>query len=94
MEVLYAPWIWQWCSILLRQIDASRPANLCHPKRTFPAGAELMQAFMGKYESEHQIVHLELPTMHKPLVVAPGCTMHFGELIAIFFHQQGLHQHT
>jgi hypothetical protein len=28
---------------------------------------------MGKYAPEHQIVHLELPTMHKPLVVAPEC---------------------
>jgi hypothetical protein len=32
---------------------------------------ELVQAFTGKYAPEHQIIHLELPTMHKPLVVAP-----------------------
>jgi hypothetical protein len=36
-----------------------------------PSGGELVQAFMRKYASEHQIIHLELPTMHKPLVVAP-----------------------
>jgi hypothetical protein len=30
-----------------------------------------VQAFTGKYVLEHQIVHLELPTMCKPLVVAP-----------------------
>jgi hypothetical protein len=30
-----------------------------------------MQAFSGKYVSEHQIVHLELPTIHKPLVIVP-----------------------
>jgi hypothetical protein len=29
-----------------------------------------MQAFTGKYAPEYQIVHLELPIMHKPLVVA------------------------
>jgi hypothetical protein len=29
-----------------------------------------MQAFSGKYVSEYQIVHLELHTMHKPLVIA------------------------
>jgi hypothetical protein len=34
-------------------------------------GATLVQAFLGKYALENQIVHLELPTMHKPLVIAP-----------------------
>jgi hypothetical protein len=34
-------------------------------------GGELVQAFTGKYAPEHQIIHLELPTIHKPLVVAP-----------------------
>jgi hypothetical protein len=33
-------------------------------------GGELVCAFMGEYVSEHQIVHLELPTMHGPLVIA------------------------
>jgi hypothetical protein len=70
LEVLYVPWIWQWCSILLRQADASRPANLCHPKRTLPMRGELVQAFLGKYVSEHQIIHLELLTIHKLLVIA------------------------
>jgi hypothetical protein len=32
-----------------------------------------VQAFMGKYAPEHQIVHLELPTMHKLLLVASEC---------------------
>jgi hypothetical protein len=32
-------------------------------------GGELVQAFLGKYASDYQIVHLELPTMHKPLVI-------------------------
>jgi hypothetical protein len=30
-----------------------------------------VQAFTGKYVPEHHIIHLELPTIHKPLVVAP-----------------------
>jgi hypothetical protein len=30
-----------------------------------------VQAFLGEYALEHQIVYLELPTMHKPLVIAP-----------------------
>jgi hypothetical protein len=68
--VLYVSWIWQWCPILHSQTDASRLANLCHPKRTLPAGGEHVCAFTGKYAPEHQIVHLELPTMHKPLVIA------------------------
>jgi hypothetical protein len=36
-EVFYVPWIWLWCSILRRQADASRPVNLCYPKRTLLA---------------------------------------------------------
>jgi hypothetical protein len=91
MKVLYVPWIWHWCSILLSQADTSGVANLCHPKRTLPLGGELVQAFMEKYTLEHQIVHLELPTMHKPLMVAPCGTVHFRELLVIFFHQQGQH---
>jgi hypothetical protein len=41
--------------------------NSCHPKRTLLAGGELVCAVMG---GEHQIVHLVLPTIHKPLVIA------------------------
>jgi hypothetical protein len=44
---------------------------LSHPKGTLLVGGELVCAFTGKYEPEHQIVHLELQTMHKSLVIAP-----------------------
>jgi hypothetical protein len=37
MDVLYVPWISQWCSILLSLVDASRPTNLCHPEKTLPS---------------------------------------------------------
>jgi hypothetical protein len=47
--------------------------KLGSPKRALLAGGEHVQAIMGKYASEHQIIHLELPTMHKLLVVAPEC---------------------
>jgi hypothetical protein len=70
-DVLYISWIWQWCSILHSQADASRPVNLCHQKRTLPARGELVSTLMGKYAPKHQIVHLELPMMCKPLVIAP-----------------------
>jgi hypothetical protein len=73
MDELYVPWIWQLCSILLSQADTYRPANLCHPKRALPTGGELVKAFTRKYALEHQIVHLELATMHIPLVVALEC---------------------
>jgi hypothetical protein len=68
--VLYVPWIWHGCSILRSQVDASRLVDLCHPERTLPAGGELVCAFMGEYASEHQILCLELPTMHELLVIA------------------------
>jgi hypothetical protein len=32
-----------------------------------------VQAITRKYVPEHQVIHLELPTIHKPLVVAPEC---------------------
>jgi hypothetical protein len=72
-ELLYVPWIWQWCSIHHSQADASRPANLCHPKRILPVEGELVCTFTGKFALEHKIVHLELPTMHKPLVIMLEC---------------------
>jgi hypothetical protein len=52
-------------------VDTSSLANLCHPERTILTGGEFVQAFSGKYVPEHQIAHLELPTMHKPLLIAP-----------------------
>jgi hypothetical protein len=45
--------------------------NLCHPKRTLPAGGEHVCAFTGKYAPKHQIIYLELSTLHKLLVIAP-----------------------
>jgi hypothetical protein len=53
MEVLYVPWIWQWCSILRSQVDASRPADLCHLERTLPAEGELVCAFTSEYALKH-----------------------------------------
>jgi hypothetical protein len=50
-------------------VDESRATNLCHLKRTLPAGGELVCAFTGKYAPEYLIVHLELPTIHEPLVI-------------------------
>jgi hypothetical protein len=53
-----------------RRIQADK---LMSPRKDPPSkGEELVQAFKGKYTSEHQIVHLELPTIHKSLVVALG----------------------
>jgi hypothetical protein len=75
MELFYGPWIWQWCSILCSLEDTSEVAYLCHSKGTLPAGGELVHYFTGKNVLEHQIVHLELPTMHEPLVIAPKCLM-------------------
>jgi hypothetical protein len=45
--------------------------DLCHLKRTLPAGVELICAFTGEYTPEHQIIHLELSTMHEPLLIMP-----------------------
>jgi hypothetical protein len=68
-EVLYVPWIWQWCSMLCSQANASGAVDLSHSDGTLLPGGELVHSIMGKNVSEHQIVHLELPTMHEPLVI-------------------------
>jgi hypothetical protein len=70
IEVLYAPMIWQWCSILRSRADASRAADLGYPKGTLPTGGECARAFMGKYALERQVCLLELPATHEPLVIA------------------------
>jgi hypothetical protein len=53
IEVLYVPWIWQWCSILCNQADPSSAGDLRHPERTKPVKGELVCAFTGEYAPEH-----------------------------------------
>jgi hypothetical protein len=48
-------------------------AVVSHGKDPPSEGGGLVQAITGKYVPEHQVIHLELPTIHKPLVVAPEC---------------------
>jgi hypothetical protein len=69
--VLYVLWICQWCSILHSQANAFGAADLGHSEGTFPTGGELVHSLTGKNAPKHQIVHLELPTTHEPLVIAP-----------------------
>jgi hypothetical protein len=70
-EVLYVPWAWHWFSLLRCQVDASRSAHLGYPVGTFPAGGKFVRALPAKHLPEDQIIHLELPASHEPLVVAP-----------------------
>jgi hypothetical protein len=72
-EVLYVPWVVQWFSILRSQVDTSRVAYLGHTKGTLPAGGELVSSFSSEHPSVHQIVHLELSAVHKPLLVVFEC---------------------
>jgi hypothetical protein len=50
-------------------VDASGAADLCHSEGTIPVEGELVHFLTGKNVPEHQIVHLELPTIHEPLVI-------------------------
>jgi hypothetical protein len=45
-------------------------ADLCYPEGTLPAGGEFIHAFTGEYAPEHQVIHLEPPATHEPLVIA------------------------
>jgi hypothetical protein len=62
--------------------------KLGSPKRALLARGEHVQAIMGKYASEHQII------LESGSTRVPSGTVHFGELLAIFFHRQGRHHHT
>jgi hypothetical protein len=69
-EVLYVPWTWHWFSLLRCQEDASRSAHLGYAVGTFPVGEKFIHALPAKHPPEDQIIHLELPALHEPLVVA------------------------
>jgi hypothetical protein len=70
-EVLYVPWAWHYFSLLRCQADTSRSTYLGYLVGTFPAGGKFVHALLTNHPSEDQIIHLDLPASHKPLVVAP-----------------------
>jgi hypothetical protein len=76
MEVLYVLWMWHWFSLLRCQADASRSAHLGYPVGTLLAGGKSVHALLAKHPPEDQIIHLELPASHEPLVVAPTGSVH------------------
>jgi hypothetical protein len=68
--VFYVLRAWHWFSILRCQADAPRAAYSGYPEGTFPAGGKLVHTLPVKDPPEHQIVHLELPAAHEPLMIA------------------------
>jgi hypothetical protein len=70
-EVLYVPRAWHWFSLLRSQASTSRSTHLGYPEGTFPAGKKFVHALLIKHPPKDQIIHLELPALHEPLVVAP-----------------------
>jgi hypothetical protein len=76
-EVLYVPWMRHWFSLLRYQVDTSRSAHLGYLVGTFPAGGKFVHALPAKHPPEDQIIHLEVPASHEPLVVAPAGSVHF-----------------
>jgi hypothetical protein len=76
-EVLYVSWAWHWFSLLRCQADTSRSAHLGYPVGTFPAEGKFVHTLPTKHPLEEQIIHLELPASHEPLVVAPVGSVHF-----------------
>jgi hypothetical protein len=76
-EVHYVPWARHWFSLLHCQADASMSAHLGCPVGTFSVGEKFVHALPPKHPIEDQIIHLELPASHKPLVVAPAGSVHF-----------------
>jgi hypothetical protein len=90
-DVLYIPWIRQWCSILLRQADASGSANLCHPERTlfFDGSSRKQGAEVGVLlltsdgEKFKYMVHLDFKTTnnmaeYEPPIFGLSTTLSLG----------------
>jgi hypothetical protein len=70
-EVLYVPRAWHQFSLLRSQADTSTLAHLGYLEGIFPAGGKFVHALQVKHPPEDQIIHLELPASHEPLVVVP-----------------------
>jgi hypothetical protein len=56
-------------SIFCCQAYTSKVADLGHLEGGLPARGEPISAFSWEHLSEHQIIHLELPTTHEPLSI-------------------------
>jgi hypothetical protein len=54
-------------------VDASGAVDLGYLEGSLPNGGELVGTLLSEHPPEHQIIHLELPAMHKPLLIAPEC---------------------
>jgi hypothetical protein len=60
-----------WFSLLRCQADTSSSAHLGYLIGTFPIGEKFVHALPARHLPEDQSIHLELPALHEPLVVAP-----------------------
>src|SRR6185312_8182926 len=74
--------------------DASGPAHLCDLEGPLPAGGEFVEPCSVQDPPQDEVASPELPTMHEPLMIAPGCSVHFGLLLATFVRRRSPHRHA
>ena len=91
--MLYVPWVGQQHSFR-GEADAPGPAYLCNLEGPLPAGGELVEPCSVQDPLQDEVASPELPTLHEPLMVAPGCSVHFGLLLATFVRQRSPHRHA
>jgi hypothetical protein len=69
--MLYVPRIGKRLSFSCSKSDTPGSVYFRHLEGSLPAGGELVEPFSVQYSLKDQVPDPELPTMHKPLVVAP-----------------------
>ena len=96
--MLYVPWVGQRHSIFCGEVNASGPAYLCNPEGPLPAGGKFVEPSSAQDPSEDEVASPELPPYCARTVGdsagAPGCSVHFGLLLAIFVRQRRPHRHA
>ena len=92
--MLYVPWVGQRHSIFCGKTNASGPAYFCNLEGPLPAGGEFVEPCSVQDPPQDEVTSPELPTLHEPLMIAPGCSVHFGLLLATFVRQRSPHRHA
>jgi hypothetical protein len=90
-EGALVPWAWHCLSLLYNQANASRLAHLRYPEGIFQAGEKFVHALPVKHPLEDKTIHLELSSLHEPLMVAPerlpvACIFNSGLLSSLVDH--------
>ena len=69
--MLYIPWVGQRHPIFCGKTNASGPAYFYNLEGPLPAEGEFMEPYSVLDSPQDEVASLELPAVHKPLMIAP-----------------------